>query len=196
MRFTIARKQKLKKECQVSFKKYLNSISKDYEFIKKYANLKGELCGITLESIIDLPYKVLKKDIPNLFNDSKFDEAIHLILSSYNKKITIKKVIKQKNEKKLIFLLWVKKQYEAIEEMEQNYLSNQPDVKLLQAGIKDLDVLGDFVNINNLVKQWNGAYTHEEVESLKYSFIFDAMLENTIMSRVNKNLVEINKQSR
>lgn len=194
MRFTIARKQKLKKECQVSFKKYLNSISKDYEFIKKYSKASNKLCNTTIESLTLLPYSVVKEEIPNLFSEQLFEESIHLVLKHFNNKITLRKVRKQPNNKKLLFILWIRQEYDGINKLEENYLYNPPDSKLLQAGIKELDVLGNVNVIDTLacgdVLKW------EKIRKLPYNIVFDKLLKNTIESRINKRLVEINKQSK
>lgn len=173
----------------MSFSEYLNSIDEDYLFIKKYSKPVGELCGIKLEDITHLPYKNIKETIPNLFENSQFEEAIELVL---NKKVSLNKIKKQKNSKKLLFLFWIRKQYERINEIEEQYLFSPPDSKLMQAGIKELDVLGNLNTIDNLaggdILKWN------KIESLSYDMIFNKMLKNTIESRINKKLVEINKQ--
>jgi len=174
------------------FNNYLNAIGEDYNFIKKFARPKGGVCGVLLEDLTDLPYVVLKKEVPDLFDSSKFDEAFYLILKNYKKNITFRRVKRVKNNEKLLFMLWIKDQYKKIDELESNYLVTPPDIKLLQAGIRDLDVLGDVNTIDILaggdILKW------ELVRQLPYSEVFNKLLKNTIEGRINKKLVEINKQ--
>jgi hypothetical protein len=160
--------------------------------IKKLARPRAGLCGVKLEDITDLPYRVLKTEVPDMFDSQKFDDAFFSILKHYKKNITFKRVKKAPNNEKLLFMLWIRAQYARINEMEGQYLTNQPDIKLMQAGIKELDVLGDINTIDSLaggdILKW------ESIRDLPYSEVFNKLLKNTIEARINKKLVEINKQ--
>lgn len=175
------------------FNQYISEIqNEDYKFIKNHARLKGELCGVNLEDITDLPYQKLKHTVPDLFQKSEFDKAIHLILKSYKKNITFGKVKKARNAKKFIFLLWVRSQYESLNKMENQYLFTPPDAKMLQAGVKDLDILGDVNTIDALAQ--GDILKWKKIRKMKYSEVFNKLLKNTIEGRINKKLAEINKQ--
>ncbi len=63
---------------------------------------------------------------------------------------------------------------------------------MIQAGIKDLDVLGDFVMIDNL--SGGDPLKYSSIENLPYSVIFNKQLKNTIENRVQKKLIEIQKE--
>lgn len=175
------------------FAAYLQGISPaDYKFIKKYSKRTGTLCGVTLEDITDLPWDVLKHEVPKLFETNQLENAIHLVLKHYKKNITFTKVRKAPNSKKLLFLLWLRDQYETINQVEKKYLYNPPEAKQLQAGIQQLDVLGDINGIDNLAQ--GDILKWELIRRMKYSDIFNKMLKNTIEVRINKRLIEINKE--
>lgn len=174
------------------FNNYLKSLDDNYNIIKKLAKPRAELCGVKLEDLTDLPYITLKNTIPDLFDSQKFEEAFYLILKNYKKNITFKRVKRAKNNEKFLFMLWVKEQYKKINDLEGQYLVSQPDIKLIQAGIRELDVLGDVNTIDSLaggdILKW------EAVRQMPYSEVFNKLLKNTIEARINKRLVEINKQ--
>lgn len=174
------------------FNNYLKSLDDNYNIIKKLAKPRSSLCGVKLEDLTDLPYITLKNTIPDLFDSQKFEEAFYLILKNYKKNITFKRVKRAKNNEKFLFMLWVKEQYKKINDLEGQYLVSQPDVKLIQAGIRELDVLGDVNTIDSLaggdILKW------EAVRQMPYSEVFNKLLKNTIEARINKRLVEINKQ--
>lgn len=174
------------------FNNYLKSLDDNYNIIKKLAKPRAELCGVKLEDLTDLPYITLKNTIPDLFDSQKFEEAFYLILKNYKKNITFKRVKRAKNNEKFLFMLWVKEQYKKINDLEGQYLVSHPDVKLIQAGIRELDVLGDVNTIDSLaggdILKW------EAVRQMPYSEVFNKLLKNTIEARINKRLVEINKQ--
>lgn len=174
------------------FNKYLKRIDKHYDFIKKFARPRNKICGVTIDDLTFLPYKILKKEVPNLFEQQKFEEAIHLILKHYKKNVTFIQIKLLKNNAKYLFLLWIKEQYRLINETEAKYLFNPPDHKLLQAGIKELDILGDINTIDALAE--GRVLDWEKIELLPYERVFNKLLKNTIEARINKKLVEINKQ--
>ena len=111
-----------------------------------------------------------------------------------DKKIKFTKVKKEKNNIKLLFIFWVREQYEKINKLEETHLYNPPDSKLLQAGIKDLDILGDINTIDSLANGNVLDWLKNKIGLLPYSTIFNKLLKNTIEARINKNLIEINKQ--
>lgn len=174
------------------FNNYLKQLDDRFGFIKKFAKPRNNLCGVELEDITDLPYLVLKTNVPDLFDSQKFEEAFYIILKNYKKNITFKRVKRARNNDKFLFMLWVKEQYTRINDLEERMLVSPPDVKLLQAGIRELDVLGDYNTIDSLaggdILKW------EAIRQMKYSEVFNKLLKNTIESRINKRLVEINKQ--
>lgn len=175
------------------FTRYLQGISPmHYKFIKKHSKRTGRLCGVTLTDITDLPYQVLKHDVPNLFEQNKLELAIHLVLKHYQKNITFTKVRKAPNNKKLLFLLWIRDQYETINQVEKKYLHNPPNAKQLQAGVQQLDVLGDINTIDNLSQ--GKIWMWEHIRQMKYSDIFNKMLKTTLENKINNKLIEINKE--
>lgn len=173
------------------FNRYLDKIEGQYNFIKKYSKPLNNICGVVLEDITFLPYDVLKVEIPELFNNQQFEMAIFVILSNFKKSITFKQVKRESNSNKLLFVFWIREQYDKINKLEENYLYNPPDAKLLQAGIKELDVLGDVNTIDALangdILKW------KEIRQLSYNDVFNKLLKNTIEARINKRLVDINK---
>ena len=175
-----------------SFASYLQGISPaDYKFIKKYSKRTGRLCGVTLDDITDLPWDVLKHEVPALFESNQLENAIHLVLKHYKKNITFTTVTKQKNSSKLMFLLWLRDQYTIINDVETKYLFTPPESKMLQAGIQQLDVLGDINTIDSLAQ--GDILKWRKIRQMKYSDVFNKQLKNTIESRINKKLIEINK---
>ena len=174
------------------FNNYLKSLDNDYAFIKKFAKPRNKICGVTIDDLTFLPYKILKKKIPELFEEQKFEEAIHLILKHYKKNITFIRVKIESNKNKFLFILWIHKQFKMINDTEARYLVSPPDMKLLQAGIKELDILGDINTIDALAE--GNVLNWEKVEMLPYERVFNKLLKNTNEARVNKKLVEINKQ--
>ena len=110
----------LKNAHQMSFKKYLDTIGDNFTLIKKHSKLSGKLAGLEVEGITHLSYRDLKETIPELFKNLEFERAMYIV---FEKKINFKRILREKNSRKLIFLLWLKDQYRQIEELEEHYLT-------------------------------------------------------------------------
>jgi hypothetical protein len=153
-------------------------------FIKKYD--KGYS---PIESIIHLPLIDVKKNIPYLIDEGKFDEAISICLSE-----PIKETLKREELERFRILIWIEKQYEKINDMEKRALERPPEFKMLAAGIKKLDDFG-IVNIIDMLS--NGDVTKwSEIEQLPYEVCFTKQLKTTIENDINKKMLELNKSER
>jgi len=154
------------------------------EFIKKYDKGYSPIDDITHLPLIDI-----KKNIPELMQEGKFDEAISLSLSE-----PIRDTLKRDELQRFRILIWIEKQYEKINVIEKRYLERPPEHKMLAAGIKSLDQLGIINTIDLLaggdVTKWN------EIEQLPYARCFEKQLKLVIENDINKKLVEINKNQR
>lgn len=151
------------------------------EFIKKYDNGYSPI-----ESIIHLPLIDVKKNIPNLVDEGKFDEAISICLSE-----PIKQTLKRDELERFRILLWIEKQYEQINEMEKRTLERPPDFKMIAAGIKKLDAFG----LDNTIDMLAGGDLTKwsDIEQLPYEKCFNKQLKTTIENDIQKKMLEINK---
>ena len=172
----------------MKFNEFILRSNDNYTFLKKFAKRSRSLCGIELSDLTHLRYKTLKRVVPELFNEEKYNEALYEILKDTQKNVTFTKVKRTDNFKKYAFLLWVQDQYEVIKNLEQTYLSSPPDAKLLNAGIRDLDVLGDKPMIRSLAM--NDMSKEDYILNQPYYRIFDYNLEDTIRHRISKKLNE------
>ena len=171
---------------KISFNEFLQRIP-DFEIVQKHGERSNVLCGITVEDLFHLPYWHLKKTIPDLIENGKFDEAFNLILPE----LELTEIANADNFEKSYFYFWVLDQYKVIIELEQRELKSSIDPKLINAGVKKMDVLGEFPLIDSIAKDY--AYTHEEAKMLPYETVFEIQLKNKIENDVNKKLEEQRK---
>lgn len=155
--------------------------------LKRTNFLFGEEC----KSLDAMPYKIVKKTIPELFKDNKFEEIIKLIFW-----VTDEAIDKADERELLSFILWVKDGLEMISKYENDLLSSSPDIDLINAGINKLDMLGDLPLIDSLaggdMEKW------EAIESMPYHKVFKKMLLNKLNGEINKDYQKIisDKQKR
>ena len=153
------------------------------EFMRKYDKQGWS----PIEDITHLPFIVIKRDIPKKIQESQFEEVFSLTLSK-----SMDEILKIPLLDRFRLLLWLEHQYSKINKMEETYLVSPPDMKLIGAGIKDLDVLG----ITNAIDMLAGGDVTKwaVVEQLPYSICFEKQLKTTIEKRIEKKLIEQSKR--
>lgn len=163
----------------------------DLSVIVKSGKRTNKIFDIEFEQLIYFTYWFVKVEVKDLLFSGKYSELILLLLKKKDKCITLEELSKQNHKELFSFILWVKDEFELINRLEIEYLSSEPDNDLINAGIKELDELGEFNTIDNLVKEWSGAYTHEEIKNMPYHFIFDKLRKQTIEARFTKKYHKI-----
>lgn len=158
----------------------------DLKILVANSKRSNKLMGVSIEGLIYRPYWFVKVELLDLIRSSNLTELIQKFT-----KAPLKKICKQKHSELFSFVMWVKDELEAIYKLEGEYLSSPPDIDLINAGIRELDELGEFNTIDNLVKEWNGAYTHEDVKAMPYHFIFDKLRKNNIEAKTSKQYNKI-----
>ncbi len=146
------------------------------DFIRRYDKAGWS----PIENITHLPYIYVKRDIPNFIQESNFDEAFSLTLAK-----PISEVLKIPPLERFRLLIWLENQYKIINAIEEKYLVSPPDIKMIAAGIRDLDPLG-VLNVTAMISR-DFNYTIEQVEMLPFEKVFDLQLlmkrENEIKNR-------------
>lgn len=163
----------------------------DLSVIVKSGKRTNRIFDIDFEQLIYFPYWFVKVEVKDLLFSGNYSELILLLLKKKDRLLTLEELSKQNHKELFSFVLWVKDEFELITKLEIEYLSSEPDNDLINAGIKELDELGEFNTIDNLVKDWCGAYTHEEIKKMPYHFIFDKLRKQTIESKFTKRYHKI-----
>ncbi len=168
------------------FNTYVDSLGEDYAFLDRFAKRTGELAGVKLEDLTEIPFGTLKEELPQRFEDGDMEGAILLLLATKKKKLTLGMVKRLRNKDKFLFLLWVKDQLKKLGQLEAQYLSAPPDPKKVAAGISELDALGAINTVDLLAQgdilKWN------QIRALPYGQVFEKLLKSTIEARINQRL--------
>lgn len=160
---------------------FLSSPRNQIDFIRKYIKINPPIPDITHLAFIDI-----KQTIPEHFNCGEFEQAIAIALSTSPKNILAKT-----EQERFELLIWLEGEYDKINKVEQKYLTRQPDIKQIAAGIRNLDILG----VTNVVDMLAGGDVTkwEQVKRLPYSVCFEKQLKNVLESDIQKKLIEQNK---
>jgi len=145
--------------------------------------------GFEFESAIHFSYGFVKEIIPNLIKIGNFEKLIASAFRDRGIGYQDNEIRWLDHNSLLQFVLWIKDEIEAINELEKNYLSSDPESDMISAGINDLNQFGLLNTIDQLaggdILKWN------EIRKLPYSVVFDKMYKNTIEGNIQKKMNKI-----
>jgi hypothetical protein len=150
----------------------------DFNFILEFGKRINKLDDIEINSLIHLPYKFIKKDLPLLFQNNEFQIIAEKIIG---------KPIVKDNDKIINFALWVSDELKKINENEK-VLSSDPEPEMIAAGINKLDVFDIYGVARSLT---NDVLKVNEILELPYSDVFMALYYNKTTNDIQKAYQEI-----
>lgn len=177
----------------ISFNEDINTLTEvQFKIILESGERKSTLCGVELESLIYFSYGLVKIEIPELLKEGKFLEIFQNILNEKGKSLSLQEIDEQEHNDLLACLIWIKDELESIGNLEKEYLSNPPEADLINAGIRELDELGEFNTIDTLAG--GDILKHEQIKALPYHYVFDKLRKQTLENKISKNLAKIQQQ--
>ena len=135
---------------------------------------------------IELPYGLIKKDLPAYQKQELIGESIELIMQNQFPDFEIKKA---SGNDVIGFLLWIKEQQLFIKNIEEANLQTDPEPEKLAAGIHKLNEFGIAPTVEKIAKDWN--YTPEQVEQTEYFKIYEKLKLDKVQGEINKNYQKI-----
>lgn len=160
----------------------LNGLTEEkFELIMKYGKASNQLGKYVSKDFVELPYGIVRKDLPTLQKKDLLYDSIMLILSCQYDKVNLRGV--SANDM-MSFLLWIKRQQERIYKIEEHYLSSDPEPEMISAGVHKLNELGVLSTIHNLAGK--DPLKHAAIEALPYYKIYEILKLEKIERDINK----------
>ena len=161
---------------------------KDFERMVKYGKSSDTIEKYKSKAFIELPFGMVKKDLPLLQKQELLQESVNLILECQFGKVDLSGV---SGNEFLQFLLWIREQQSFLSMIEKNNLSSPPEPELMAAGIDRLDEFGSYVTIDSLAK--GNILEHERIEKLPYFKVYEKLKLDKIQRDIEKAYLEIMK---
>lgn len=159
-----------------------------FQQILKYGKSSNRIAGYESLDFVQLPYGLIKRELPILQKQGKFAEMVDLVVRHQFPDADIRKAT---GNELMSFLLWIKEQQERINTIELNYLASDPDPKMVAAGIHQLNEMGEIPTIDQLAK--GDILKYAEIEALPYYRVYEKLKLEKIMNDINKRYEEIIK---
>lgn len=164
----------------------------DFDFILRFGKASDTLGKWKSKPLTELPFGLVKIEIPELLNRGKTEDVVIKILkhqySDFELKHTQGEII--------AFVLWVKNQIEFINKIENAYLHSEPEPELIASGVHLLDEFGVMVTIDNLAG--GDILKYDKIKALPYFEVYQKLkmdkIQNEIKNRYEKIMTEKSKR--
>lgn len=160
----------------------------DFDFLIKNGKRSSILLNFEFESLIYCRWGFLKEVIPDLFSRNEFEKLLFLMLKDRGVNVFLNDVSNCDLKEVMSFILWIMDELKTIRELEATYLVSEPDIKLLQAGINELDQFGIKNTLDNLAG--GDILKYDLIRQLPYHEVFDKQYMETIKKKVEKKLAK------
>lgn len=156
----------------------------DFKFLVKNGKRSSKLFNFDFESIIHFKWGFLKETLPELFAKQDFETLFFLMLKDRGQNYFMNDVQKIPLNKAMAVILWLIDELKSIQELERTYLTSDPDIKMIQAGIHKLDQFGIKNTLDNLTngEVWN----YDKIRNLPYNEVFDKQYMEVIKAEIAK----------
>lgn len=164
----------------------------DLDLILRFGKASDKIGKWKSKPLIELPFGLIKIDIPELLRKGKAEDIVIKILkhqySDFELNYTQGEII--------AFVLWVKNQIEFINKIENAYLHSEPEPELISSGVHLLDEFGVMVTIDNLAG--GDILKYDKIKALPYFEVYQKLkmdkVHNEIKNRYEKIIIEKSKR--
>lgn len=177
----LPRLDKIKSKSGVKFYEFNNLTQDQYKTLYEYAQPSNSIAGYNSKPLYDLPFNFIRVDLPELFKQNNDIAVIESIMMQQYRRFDISKA----DWKQIIyFMKWIMQEYERLNKAEKNHLSSEPDLKMVNAGVNNMDEFGYRPVIARIAKDWNMHI--DEVWQLPYHTIYSKMKEDKVWSDIQE----------
>ncbi|QQM25266.1 hypothetical protein [Elizabethkingia sp. M8] len=175
----LPRLDKIKSKSGFDFYEFNNLTNEEYKFLYEYAQPSNIIAGYASKNLYELSFKFIRVDLPELFKQNNDIAIIESIMIQQYRRFDISKA----DWKQIIyFMKWIMQEYERLNKAEKKHLSSEPDLKMVSAGVNNMDEFGYRPVIARIAKDWN--MNIDEVWKLPYHTIYSKMKEDKIWSDI------------
>ncbi|MGL5235234.1 MAG: hypothetical protein ACRC8Z_10865 [Empedobacter falsenii] len=153
----------------------------DLELMFKYGKSSNKIGGFESKPFIELPYALIKRDLPALQKQDKLPEIVELIMKYQYADFDINSI---DGNDIVSFLLWIKEQQTFLATIEENNLQSDPEPEMMAAGLHRLNEFGIAPLMEKIAKDWN--LTPKDIEQMPYFKIYEKMKLDKVQNEINK----------
>lgn len=161
----------------------------DFKFLVKNGKRSSKMFNFDFESVIYFKWGFLKETLPDLFARQDFETLFFLMLKDRGQNYFINDIQKININTAMSVILWLIDELKSIQELETTYLSSNPDIKDVQAGIHKLDKFG-IKNTLDILAQGK-IWKYNKIRNTPYNEVFDKQYMEVLKSEIAKKRATI-----
>jgi len=161
----------------------------DFKFLIKNGKRSSKLLNFDFESLIFLRWGILKEKLPELFERNDFEKLFLLMLKDRGNNFFLIDIQKISVREAMSFILWIIDEMKSIQDLEIKYLKSDPNPKMLQAGINNLDQFGILNTLDNL--SGGDILKYDLIRNIPYNIVFDKQYMEVVKSGIENKLAKI-----
>lgn len=169
----------------------MNISEEDFKRMMKFGKPSNQIGGFTSKPFIELPFGLIKKDLPALQKKGDIIAVVNLVMKFQYANFDAEN---QTGNEIMSFLLWIKEQQEFINHIEQTNLHREPKAEMLAAGIHRLDEFGVYATIDNLAG--GDLLKHSDIERMPYYKIYEKLKLNKVQQDIEEAYQKIIEKKR
>lgn len=161
----------------------------DFNFLIKNGVRSSKLLNFDFESVIYFSWGFLKETLPDLFSKNEFEKLFYLMFQERKQSLFLNDIKFIPVSEAMYFILWLIDELKSVNELESKYLRSEPDIKMIQAGINNLDQFGIKNTLDNLAK--GDILKYDAIRKLRYHDVFDKQYMEVVKSEIEKKRAKI-----
>lgn len=150
------------------------------QLIIKFGKPSNELCGKASAEFFYLPYGFIKIDLPALLEEDQIQAAMHVMKMQFPDD----DFGTASGNEISAFLLWIAAEYEKIAVIEQQYLSSEPEMEMIAAGIMKLNEFGAYATVDQLAG--GDILKHAEIKAMPYYEVYQKLKLDKVNREIEK----------
>ena len=161
---------------------------KDFDKMLKFGKASNEIAGYASKRFVELPYGLVKIDLPNMQMQKEPDALgiVELIMKGQYPDFDINQAT---GNEVISFMLWIKNEQEFISKLEEANLSSEPEVELVAAGIQEMNQFLGWNAVRSLAKEFSK--DPDEIKEWPYHKVYLFQKMDTVSAKIDKKYRKI-----
>ncbi|SHJ20622.1 hypothetical protein SAMN05443429_11237 [Cruoricaptor ignavus] len=149
------------------------------EKIKRFGKRSDSIGGFRSKPLIELPYGLVRVELPRI---EDANDQVVAVMKSQHPAFDIEKF---SGNEITYFLLWLNDEVEKIAELEERFLSSDPEPAMLAAGVQRLNEFGAYATVDSLAG--GDILKHEAIMQLPYYAVYQKLKLDKVNREIEKD---------
>lgn len=148
------------------------------EKIRRFGKRSDSIGGFRSKPLVELPYGLVRIDLP------KIDDGLEQVQAVMQNQFPEFDIKNHSGNEIMYFLLWLGEQVGFISELEERFLSSDPEPEMLAAGVGKLNEFGAYATVDSLAD--GDILKHDAIMQLPYYAVYQKLKLDKVNREIEK----------